>query len=62
MVPAAMLAALVVVQALTDGRALVLDSRLVGLAAATVALLLRAPFLVVLLVAGGAAALAHTLT
>lgn len=61
LVPAAMLAALVVVQAFADGRALVLDFRLVGLAAAAVALLLRAPFLLVLLVAGGAAALAHTL-
>lgn len=61
LVPAAMLAALVVVQAVADGRGLVLDSRLVGLAAATVALLLRAPFLVVLLVAGAAAALAQYL-
>lgn len=61
LVPAAMLAALVVVQAVADGPGLVLDSRLVGLAAATVALLLRAPFLVVLLVAAGAAALAQYL-
>lgn len=61
LVPAALLAALVVVQALTDQQALVIDARAAGLGAAFVALLLRAPFLVVLLVAGGVAALAHAL-
>jgi branched-subunit amino acid transport protein len=61
LVPAAMLAALVVVQAFTDRQALVLDARAAGLAAAVVALLLRAPFLVVLLIAGGVAALVHAL-
>lgn len=61
LVPAALLASLVVVQAFTAGRELAQDSRAVGLAAAAGALLLRAPFLLVLLVAGGAAALAHTL-
>jgi branched-subunit amino acid transport protein len=58
-VPAALLAALVAVQAFTSGHDLVLDGRLVGLAAAAVALALRAPFIVVLLVAGVAGALAH---
>jgi branched-subunit amino acid transport protein len=58
-VPAALLAALVAVQALTSGHDLVLDGRLVGLAAAAVALALRAPFIVVLVVAGAAGALVH---
>ncbi len=58
-VPAALLAALVAVQALTSGHDLVLDGRLVGLAAAAIALALRAPFIVVLVVAGAAGALVH---
>ena len=58
-VPAALLAALVAVQALTSGHDLVLDGRLVGLAVAAIALALRAPFIVVLLLAGAAGALAH---
>lgn len=58
-VPAALLAALVAVQALTSGDDLVLDGRLVGLAAAAVALALRAPFVAVLVVAGAAGALVH---
>lgn len=62
LVPAALLAALVVVQAFTDRQALVLDARAAGLAAAVVALLLRAPFLVVLLVAGGTAALVQAVS
>ena len=60
-VPAALLAALVVVQAVTSGRQLVLDGRLVGLAVAALALALRAPFIVVLLLAGGTGALVHAL-
>jgi branched-subunit amino acid transport protein len=58
-VPAALLAALVAVQAVGHGNALVLDGRLVGLAVAAVALALRAPFIVVLVLAGAAGALAH---
>ena len=58
-VPAALLAALVAVQAVTSGNDLVLDGRLVGLAVAAVALALRAPFIVVLVLAGAAGALAH---
>ncbi|UOY03782.1 AzlD domain-containing protein [Blastococcus sp. PRF04-17] len=61
-VPAALLAALVAVQALTSGQELVLDGRLVGLAVAAVALALRAPFIVVLVVAGAAGALVHVVT
>jgi branched-subunit amino acid transport protein len=61
-VPAALLAALVAVQGLTSGHDLVIDGRLAGLAVAAVALALRAPFIVVLVVAGAAGALTHVLT
>jgi uncharacterized membrane protein len=61
-VPAALLAALVAVQAATSDGALVLDGRLVGLAVAALALALRAPFIVVLALAGAAGALVHVLT
>lgn len=56
-VPVALLAALIAVQTFADGRDLHADGpRLAGLGAAAVALLLRAPFLVVLLVAAATAA------
>jgi branched-subunit amino acid transport protein len=58
-VPAALLAALVAVQAFTSGQDLVIDGRLVGLAVAAGALALRAPFIVVLVLAGAAGALTH---
>jgi branched-subunit amino acid transport protein len=61
-VPAALLAALVAVQAVTSGHEFVVDSRLAGLAVAALALALRAPFIVVLLLAGAAGALAHVVT
>ena len=61
-VPAALLAALVAVQAATSGRDLVVDGRLVGLAVAALALALRAPFIVVIVLAGAAGALVHVLT
>ena len=61
-VPAALLAALVAVQATAAGNDLVLDGRLVGLAVAALALALRAPFIVVLLLAGVAGAVVHALT
>jgi hypothetical protein len=57
----ALLGGLVVVQALAQGRALVLDARAVGLAVAAVAVLLRAPFLVVVVAAAAAAALVRAL-
>jgi branched-subunit amino acid transport protein len=60
-VPAALLAALVAVQAATSGHELVVDGRLVGLAVAALALALRAPFIVVLVLAGAAGALVHVL-
>jgi branched-subunit amino acid transport protein len=57
LVPVALLAALIAVQAAASGRSLVLDpARLAGLAAAMLALLLRAPFLLVIVVAAGTAA------
>jgi branched-subunit amino acid transport protein len=60
-VPAALLAALVAVQATASGQDLVVDGRLAGLAAAALALALRAPFVVVLVVAGATGALVHVL-
>jgi branched-subunit amino acid transport protein len=61
-VPAALLAALVVVQAATTDDAVVVDGRLVGLAVAALALALRAPFIVVLVLAGAAGALVQVVT
>jgi len=61
LVPVALLAPLVAVQVLADGTRLVLDARLAGPGAALVALLLRAPFLVVVAVAALAAALVRLL-
>ena len=61
LLPVALLAALVVTQAFGDGRALVLDARAAGLAAGGVAVLLRAPFLVIVLAAAAVAALVRLL-
>lgn len=61
LLPVALLAALIGVQVLGDGQALVADARLVGLGVAVVALLLRAPFIVVVLAAAVAAAAARML-
>ncbi len=52
-----LLASLTIVNTVASGQALVLDARLGALAAAGVALLFRAPFLVVVLAGAGAAAL-----
>jgi branched-subunit amino acid transport protein len=57
LIPVALLAALVAVQVFAEGTRLTVDARLAGLAAAVVALLLRAPFLVVVFGAALAAAL-----
>jgi uncharacterized membrane protein len=56
LLPVALLAALVGVQTFAVGQALVIDARLAGLVAAVIALLLRAPFLVVVVVAAVTAA------
>jgi branched-subunit amino acid transport protein len=57
LIPVALLAALVAVQVFADGTSLTVDARSAGLAAAVIALLLRAPFLVVVLVAAVTAGL-----
>ncbi len=57
LLPVAMLAALIAVQVLTTGQSIEVDARVIGLGAAVVALLLRAPFIVVVLVAAVTTAL-----
>ncbi|WP_148574468.1 AzlD domain-containing protein [Nocardioides caldifontis] len=57
LLPVALLSALIAVQVFASGHELVVDARLVGLGVAVGALLLRAPFLVVVIAAAGAAAL-----
>ncbi|TMR88208.1 AzlD domain-containing protein [Nonomuraea basaltis] len=62
LVPVALLAALIAVQVFTEGGGLRFDpARTAGLGAAAVALLLRAPFLVVLAAAAIVTALARVL-
>jgi branched chain amino acid efflux pump len=62
LVPVALLAALVAVEAFTHGRTLTADpAQLGGLGAAVLALILRAPFLLVIVVAAGTAAALHAL-
>ncbi|MEU0100585.1 AzlD domain-containing protein [Streptomyces sp. NPDC006267] len=62
LLPVALLAALTAQQTFSDGQQLVLDARAAGLGAAALALVLRAPFLVVVgagvLVTAGVRALA----
>ena len=57
----AVLAALVVTQAVGGDREIVLDARLIGLGAGAMAVWLRAPLLAVVVVAAVAAALARAL-
>ena len=59
LIPVALLAALVAVQVMSDGTSLTVDARLLGLGFAVVALLLRMPFLVVVVGAAVVAALAR---
>jgi uncharacterized membrane protein len=61
LIPVALLAALVAVQVFADGTSLSVDARVLGLAFAVVALLLRMPFLVVVVGAAVVAALARLL-
>jgi branched chain amino acid efflux pump len=56
-----LLAALILVQTLGDGRRLVVDARVPALAVAAVLVWRRAPFLVVVLAAAGTAALLRAL-
>lgn len=60
--PVALLAALVGTQTFSAGESLTVDARVVGLLAGAAALLLRAPFLAVVAVAAGAAALSRLLS
>jgi branched-subunit amino acid transport protein len=61
LLPPALLAALVVVQTFADGTSLTLDARAAGVAAGCVAVALRAPFLVVVVVAAGVTAAVRAL-
>jgi predicted branched-subunit amino acid permease len=61
LLPVALLAGLIVVEAFASGRSLALDARAAGLAVAAVAVLLRAPFLVVVVLAAATAALLRLL-
>ena len=62
LLPVALLSGLVAVQVFASGQSLVVDARLAGLGAAVVALLLRAPFIVVVAVAALTAALLRLVT
>jgi hypothetical protein len=61
LLPVALLAALTAVQTFGAGRSLVLDARAAGVAFAMVALLLRAPFIVVVVGAAVVAAVLRAL-
>jgi hypothetical protein len=61
LVTVALLSALVAVQAATTGNAIVLDARIPALVVAAVALVLRAPFVVVVLLAAVTAAVLRAL-
>lgn len=62
LLPVALLAALVAVQTFTTGHHWTLDARAGGVAAGIGALLLRAPFLVVVIVAAATAAVLRALS
>ncbi len=61
LLPAALLAALVATQTVGDGAALTLDARLVGVGLAVVAVALRAPLPVVVVVGAAGAAITRAL-
>lgn len=62
LLPVALLAALTLTQTFTAGERLVLDARVVGLAVAVVAVVLRAPFLLVVVLAAASTAAVRALT
>lgn len=62
LLPVALLAALTAQQTFAEGRELILDAKAAGVAAAAVALLLRAPFLVVVAAAVAVTAGVRALT
>jgi uncharacterized membrane protein len=61
LLPVALLAALVAVQTFTTGHRFALDARAAGFAVALLAVLLRAPFLVVVALGAGTAAILRLL-
>jgi uncharacterized membrane protein len=61
LLPAALLAALVANQTFADGAQMSVDARVVGLAVAAIAVALRAPFILVVVVGAGATALVRAL-
>ena len=62
MVAPAILAALVVTEAFASGRSLLLDARVAGLAAGVIAILVRAPLWLVVIVGAAATALVRLLS
>jgi branched-subunit amino acid transport protein len=62
LLPVALLSALVATQTFTTGHDLTLDARAAGLAVAVAAVLVRAPFLVVIVAATGATALVRAVS
>jgi branched-subunit amino acid transport protein len=60
LLPAALLAALAIVSTIGNGQSIEVDARLVGLVAAGLALWKRAPFVVVIVVASAATAMARS--
>lgn len=62
LMPVALLAALTAVQVFATGRSVAIDARTAGLLVAVVALVLRAPFVVVVIVAAATAALLRAIT
>jgi len=61
LLPVSLLAALVAVQTFAADQSLLVDARLVGLGVAVIALLLRAPFLVVIVAAAASTAVVRWL-
>ena len=61
LLPAALLAALVAVLTFQADGAVVLDARLIGVAVGVLAILLRAPILLVVILAGAATAVARAI-
>jgi branched-subunit amino acid transport protein len=62
LLPIALLSALIVLQAFSTGHRLAFDARAAGIGAAVLAILLRAPFLAVIVVACAATALVRLAT
>ena len=61
LIPVSLLAGLLVVQTFSSGSTVMIDARVIGLAAATISLALRAPLLVAVMSAAASAALVRYL-